>query len=130
MYTKTYKRTYENLEEARQRAQEESGYNSEQARRDMAAIAREKFGYAPYEWQVDVAEAFVLGMDATVIAPTGAGKSIPFALPLLRDRSKMIVIIYPLIALQQDQARRFRALGIKAAIVNAETWNAERDPGN
>ncbi|KAJ7506438.1 hypothetical protein B0H11DRAFT_1707242, partial [Mycena galericulata] len=37
----------------------------------------------PYDWQIEVAEALILGLDAVVIAGTGAGKTIPFMMPLL-----------------------------------------------
>lgn len=82
-------------------------------------------GKEPYQWQLDVAEALLLGVDAIVIAPTGAGKSIHFAIPLLLDGTKILIILYPLIALQEDQAKRFTGLGISAAVVNGETWSEE-----
>lgn len=40
----------------------------------------------PYDWQLDAAEALILGFDCVVVAGTGAGKTIPFTLPLfVRD---------------------------------------------
>ena len=39
-------------------------------------------GRIPYDWQLDAAEALVLGLNCVVIAGTGAGKTIPFVLPL------------------------------------------------
>ncbi|KDQ56801.1 hypothetical protein JAAARDRAFT_131803, partial [Jaapia argillacea MUCL 33604] len=62
-------------------------------------------GKSPYPWQLDVAEAFILGLDAVVIAGTGAGKTMPFIMPLLLKewQNKTIGIISPLKALQRDQ---------------------------
>ena len=53
----------------------------------------DKFGQAcpgtiPHEWQMDVTEAILLGLDCIVIAGTGAGKTMPFIMPLLLDETK------------------------------------------
>jgi ATP-dependent helicase YprA (DUF1998 family) len=62
-------------------------------------------GNYPYQWQLDVAEAIHLLMHVVVIAPTGAGKTIPFILPLLIEGAEhgMVLIISPLQELQNDQ---------------------------
>ncbi|KIM55128.1 hypothetical protein SCLCIDRAFT_17455 [Scleroderma citrinum Foug A] len=57
----------------------------------------------PYSWQLDAAESLILGVDSIVIAGTGAGKTMPFVMPLMRDKSKGMLIISPLKALQRDQ---------------------------
>ena len=61
----------------------------------------------PYTWQVDVCEAILLGLDCIVIASTGAGKSMPFIMPLLMDETcgKIVIIIPPLNELEYDQVR-------------------------
>ena len=41
----------------------------------------------PYDWQVDLAEALTLGLDATVIAGTGSGKTLPWTIPLLLEQN-------------------------------------------
>ena len=48
-------------------------------------------------------EAILLGLDSVVIAGTGAGKTMPFMMPLLLDEKKKVVIISPLKVLQEDQ---------------------------
>jgi ATP-dependent helicase YprA (DUF1998 family) len=60
-----------------------------------------------YDWQKTAIEAIALGLDVTVIAPTGAGKTIPPIASLLVDleRYKMLLIISPLKDLQHDQVR-------------------------
>ena len=60
-------------------------------------------GKTPYDWQLDVTEAILLGLDSMVIAGTGSGKTIPFMLPLLAHPEKMVIIISPLKVLQRDQ---------------------------
>jgi len=37
-------------------------------------------GRCPYDWLLDAAEVLLLGLDCVVVAGTGAGKMIPFAL--------------------------------------------------
>ena len=39
-------------------------------------------GKTPYSWQLDAAEAIILGLGCVVFAGTGAGKTIPFMLPV------------------------------------------------
>ncbi|KAF8154045.1 P-loop containing nucleoside triphosphate hydrolase protein [Crassisporium funariophilum] len=101
------------------------GYNSEQTRRKLETLFRQRFGRDPYEWQVDVTEAILLGLDCVVIAGTGAGKTMPFMMPLLLDDSKCILVISPLKVLQEDQAKRFEKMKLTAAAVNGDTWSQE-----
>ena len=62
----------------------------------------------PYDWQIDVAEALTLGLDDTVIASTGSGKTLPWAMPLLLEVncSKMCLVISPLNELKADHVWR------------------------
>ncbi|KAJ7718342.1 P-loop containing nucleoside triphosphate hydrolase protein [Mycena metata] len=113
------------LQAAREKARQKNGYDSAQTRRDLARLFEADFKKPPYAWQIDVSEAMVLGLDAVVIAGTGAGKTIPFMMPLLLDRSKFVLVISPLKILQEDQAKRFRKMGLKAAAVNGDTYTRE-----
>lgn len=95
-------------------------------------------GMQAYPWQVDVAEALLLGLDCTVIAGTGAGKTMPFVMPLFIETKKIIIIISPLNALEEDQvmnhplilkhelivlqASRFKKMGFSAVAINGETY--------
>jgi len=58
----------------------------------------------PHDFQLDVAEALILGLDTTVIAGTGSGKTLPWAMPLLLDENKgrACLVISPLKALQVE----------------------------
>ncbi|PBK84505.1 P-loop containing nucleoside triphosphate hydrolase protein, partial [Armillaria gallica] len=80
-------------------------YNSENTRRDLQSLFQAKFGKPAYSWQLDVAEAMLVGLDTVLIAGTGAGKTIPFMLPLLMDKQKKVLVVSPLKVLQNDQVR-------------------------
>lgn len=89
------------LENARRR---KANYSSQAARNKITSeLAKRGLGFAPYRWQLDVAEALLLGLDCSVVAGTGAGKTLPFVLPLLVEDRKIILIISPLNALEEDQ---------------------------
>ncbi|KAF8341697.1 hypothetical protein F5887DRAFT_1076461 [Amanita rubescens] len=78
-------------------------------------------GLKPYYWQLDVAEALILGLDAG----TGAGKSMPFVMPLFAFPDKMVIILSPLNALEEHQAVRFSGIGLKAVAVNGDTYSKD-----
>jgi len=80
-----------------------NGYDTHATRQKLKELTVERCGYEPYEWQLDVAEALHLRCDTVVIAPTGAGKTLPFVMPLFIEPEKAIVIVSPLLALQGDQ---------------------------
>ncbi|KAN0082803.1 hypothetical protein V8E55_008598, partial [Tylopilus felleus] len=92
------------LNKARDRAKKSHKFDSHQTRLEIT----EEFenctnGKKPYSWQLNVTEALLLGLDCVVIAGTGAGKTMPFMMPLLLHPKKHIVIISPLNALEIDQ---------------------------
>jgi ATP-dependent DNA helicase RecQ len=61
-----------------------------------------------------------------VMLPTGAGKSLCFQIPaLLLDRPTLV--IYPLLALMEDQKRRLEACGIQAVVFRGGQSGAERE---
>ncbi|KAJ7670871.1 P-loop containing nucleoside triphosphate hydrolase protein [Mycena polygramma] len=113
------------LRDAREKASKKNKYDWEATRRDLTRLFEEEYGKPPYEWQIDVAEALILGLDAVVIAGTGAGKTIPFMLPLLLNREKFVLIVSPLKVLQEDQAARFNAIKLAAAAVNGDTYTKD-----
>ncbi len=91
---------------ARAAALKSRQYNSNKTRHDITLEFEKAFdGKTPYEWQVDVTEALLLRLDCIVIAGTGAGKTMPFAMPLLLDKTKrkMVIVVSPLKELQKDQ---------------------------
>jgi|ERR1700677_1035937 len=80
-------KSYKILAKAREDAARKRRYDSRQTRDELKRLFRERFGTDPFEWQLDVTEAIILGLDSVVIAGTGAGKTMPFMMPLLLSSS-------------------------------------------
>lgn len=94
------------LYDAREAASITDNYSSEATRLAIEKRCEEAFGgNKPYDWQVDVTEALLLGLDCVAIAGTGAGKTMPFGMPLLMDDSgsKIVIVISPLNDLEAEQ---------------------------
>ena len=102
-------RSTAHLQQARETAAKKRNYNSLDTHTRLERLFSEKSGFKPYGWQLDVAEAILLGLDCVVIAGTGSGKTIPFMLPLLLYPNKMALIISPLKVLQRDQVCLLRS---------------------
>ncbi|KAF8350322.1 P-loop containing nucleoside triphosphate hydrolase protein [Amanita rubescens] len=104
----------------------DSAYSSELTRGTITREFEQRMnGLKPYYWRLDVAEALILGLDCIVIAGTGAGKSMPFVMPLFAFPDKMVIILSPLNALEEDQAVRFSGIGLKAVAVNGDTYSKD-----
>ena len=105
-------------------------------------FSKQNEGMVAYEWQIDVLEALLLGLDCSVIAGTGAGKTMPFVMPLFIESEKIMIVISPLNALEEDQvmhfpsegdwmvtfllvkqASQFVKMGPSAVAVNGDTYN-------
>jgi bloom syndrome protein len=106
-YQQTFDRSYRNLAEARAAAYKKRQYNSQQTRAGLQAAFTKKFRKPAYEWQLDATESILLGLDCILVAGTGSGKTIPFMLPLLTDKTKKIIVVSPLKVLQRDQVRYY-----------------------
>ncbi|TEB14991.1 hypothetical protein FA13DRAFT_1651472 [Coprinellus micaceus] len=111
------------LSEARARAAEATGYDSQQWRKRLAEKFPSKLGIEAHAWQLDVSEAAFLGVDCICIAGTGSGKTMPFVMPLMVELDKRVLLLSPLKVLQEEQARRFQEMGISAATINQDTFN-------
>ncbi|EIW75948.1 P-loop containing nucleoside triphosphate hydrolase protein [Coniophora puteana RWD-64-598 SS2] len=98
------------------------GYSSEDIRKQFSDKCKERTGFTPHPWQLDCAEAFYLGLDCTVIAGTGSGKTLCFAMPAMLRTDKITLVLSPLNILEDDQARRFEHMGLRATVVNGETF--------
>jgi ATP-dependent helicase YprA (DUF1998 family) len=97
-----HQRNLDILERARKSRE---GYDGENTREAFRAAVKAAFnGNEPRKFQLDVAEAMTLGLDSTVIAGTGSGKTLPWAIPLLMDENKdnIVLVISPLKALQTE----------------------------
>ena len=102
------------LASAREAAHKRDGYSSSNYRYRINQVFRRyiKPDSNLFAWQKDVAEALHLGLDCVAIAGTGSGKTIPFFLDRLMDRTpeqkkSKTIIISPLIELQLDMVRAF-----------------------
>ena len=96
------------LQAARDEALRSRQYSSERTRNDLVIAFKNAFkGLEPYQWQLDITEGLLLGLDCVAIAGTGSGKMMPFAMPLLVDKTKkrMVIVISPLNDLEEDQVR-------------------------
>ena len=75
---------------------------------------KRRFGYEPHEWQLRAALKVLEGNDGVVVAGTGKGKTIIFALlGLAVELSKTeghYIVISPLKALEGDQVSRFTSM--------------------
>lgn len=99
----------------------------------VAAAAKERFGLDylyPYQRLVaaNVLDAGRPGAEPlrqVVLLPTGFGKSLCFQLPALL-LPRPTVVVYPLLALMEDQRRRLAGLGIGCAIFRGGQTQAER----
>ena len=69
----------------------------------------QRFGYSPHDWQVQAALKVLEGSDGMVVAGTGKGKTIIFALlglaAELSGSNGYYIIVSPLKALEGDQVR-------------------------
>ena len=95
-------RSYTLLDEARSARKK---YNSSATCHTISEECRKRTGLMPYPEQLDLAECMLLSLDATSIAGTGWGKTLPFVLPLFapQSKNKIVVIILPLNVLEVDQ---------------------------
>ncbi|KAJ7207961.1 hypothetical protein GGX14DRAFT_365807, partial [Mycena pura] len=109
------------LRQAREKAHKKTKYDSAETCRELTRLFEERFKRPSYDWQINVSEAFVLGLDVVVIAGTGAGKT----MPLLLHPEKYFLVISLLKVLQPDQAQRFEKMGLKAAAVNGDTYTRD-----
>ena len=104
--TSTSGRQLKVIQAARDAAGLSRDYCSSKTREDLVISFKEAFhDLEPYGWQLDIAEAILLGLDCVAVAGTGSGKTMPFVMPLLVDRTKkkMVIVISPLNDLEEDQ---------------------------
>jgi len=72
----------------------------------------------PFDFQLDAATAIAQGKDTVLIAPTGSGKTLVLAMPLLYHKDKLSIVVSPLQALETDQVEKMNELGISSLLVD------------
>ena len=84
------------------------------------------FGFNTFRsFQEEAIDAVLDGKDLLMILPTGGGKSLCYQLPSLMMEG-VTVVVSPLIALMQDQVRGLNENGIRAATINSDMSDEER----
>lgn len=82
-------------------------------------VLQNTFGYSSFRGkQQEIIEDLIMGLDALVLMPTGAGKSLCYQIPAM-IRHGTGIVISPLIALMQDQVSALLQLGVNAAFLNS-----------
>jgi ATP-dependent helicase YprA (DUF1998 family) len=76
----------------------------------LSIRAQEVLQKKPFDWQLEIAAAVLCGKDVIVDVGTGSGKTLCFVLPVVLDRTEMVVLISPLTALMIDQVNYRNAL--------------------
>jgi ATP-dependent DNA helicase RecQ len=83
-------------------------------------LARDRLGFRQLRpGQLGAVEALAGGRDVLAVLPTGGGKSAIYELAGLL-RAGPVVVVSPLIALQDDQLAHLRAAGLRAIVVNSQ----------
>ena len=97
--------------------------------KDIRDLVQSKFGKCACWFQVKVAQALHAGKDVVACAPTGAGKTLSFWIPLLmaleEGQDKMSIVVTPLNLLGQQNKTSLDKAGLPAIAVNKDNANSE-----
>ncbi|KAK0473325.1 P-loop containing nucleoside triphosphate hydrolase protein [Armillaria luteobubalina] len=83
------------------------------------------FGCSPCLWQIEVARSVLAGKDVITVAPTGAGKSLTYWIPLAFTEKGVIMVILPLKQLGTQFSSWLNSKGLTAVSVTAENSSKE-----
>jgi ATP-dependent DNA helicase RecQ len=94
------------------------------------AVLGEHFGHVSFRpGQADAVAAVLDGRDASVLLPTGSGKSVCYQVPALVLYARgagTTIVVSPLIALMQDQVGTLAGRGVPAAALHSHQDDAEQ----
>ena len=94
--------------------------------KDPLTLLRKHLGYPAFRpGQEQLVRAVLNGRDAVGILPTGGGKSVCCQIPALA-LGGLTLVVTPLISLMEDQVRRAREVGLRAAHLSASQPADER----
>jgi ATP-dependent helicase YprA (DUF1998 family) len=74
--------------------------------------------YDPRSFQLDASLRIARGEDTILIAPTGSGKTLVLAMPLLYHDKKTSIVISPLQALETDQVKKMIEAGVPSYLID------------
>ena len=93
---------------------------------DPVALLKKHLGYPGFRpGQEELVCAVLAGRDALGILPTGGGKSVCYQMPALA-LGGLTLVITPLVSLMEDQVRRAREAGLRAAFMGSAQEPGER----
>ncbi|KAJ7210936.1 P-loop containing nucleoside triphosphate hydrolase protein [Mycena rebaudengoi] len=94
---------------------------------DIKARVRERLqlGFDLDDWQAELIRRLRQGYDSVMLAGTGYGKSVIFEGLAALNKSKIVIVICPLKALERDQVNEAEKKGLKAVMVNEDTASPE-----
>jgi len=93
---------------------------------DPVALLKKHLGYPGFRpGQEELVRAVLAGRDALGILPTGGGKSVCYQIPALA-LGGLTLVITPLVSLMEDQVRRAREAGLRAAFMGSAQEPGER----
>lgn len=83
------------------------------------------YGYEHFrDNQEEIIQHIIGGGNASVLMPTGGGKSLCYQIPAL-CMDGVGIVISPLIALMQDQVSALKELGVRAAMINSTVTGSD-----
>ncbi|KAK0495075.1 P-loop containing nucleoside triphosphate hydrolase protein [Armillaria luteobubalina] len=78
------------------------------------------FGCSPCLWQIEAARNVLAGKDVITVAPTGAGKSLTYWMPLIFSETGIVMVVLPLKQLGSQFAATLNEKGLRAVSVTAD----------
>ena len=89
---------------------------------DVRDLVQNRFNKRPCYFQIKVAQALYSGKDVVACAPTGAGKTLTFWIPILMaledGEDKMSVVVTPLNLLGKQNKEALDAAGINGVAIS------------
>lgn len=91
----------------------------------LVQILQQRFGFPGFRGrQLEIVSHVSRGLDALIVMPTGAGKSLCYQLPALARG--FTIVVSPLLALMKDQVDALLQKGIRATFINSSISTSER----
>ncbi|PBK79409.1 P-loop containing nucleoside triphosphate hydrolase protein [Armillaria gallica] len=87
---------------------------------EVQARVQAIFRCSPCLWQIDVARRFLAGEDVITIAPTGAGKSLTYWIPLVFAEKGIVIVVLPLKQLRTQFSSSLISKGFSAISVTTK----------